>query len=89
VLLALAFVAAVWWVARAARREGLDPDRLTSLGFWAIAGGLIGSKLLLVLRTLPDFITQPSQLWSLSFLEGAGNRRETLPPKRAPESGSG
>jgi phosphatidylglycerol---prolipoprotein diacylglyceryl transferase len=73
VLLALAFVAAMWWLVRAARREGLDHDRLTSLGFWAIAGGLVGSKLLLVLRTLPDFIAQPSQFWSLSFLESAGD----------------
>ena len=73
VLLALAFVAAMWWLVRAARRDGLDPDRLTSLGFWAIAGGILGSKLLLVLRTLPDFISGPSQFWSLSFLESAGD----------------
>lgn len=73
VLLALAFVAAVWWLVREAKREDLDPDRLTSLGFWAIAGGLVGSKLLLVLRTLPEFIAQPSQLWSPSFIESAGD----------------
>jgi phosphatidylglycerol---prolipoprotein diacylglyceryl transferase len=73
VLLALAFVAAMWWLARGVRREGLNPDRLTSLGFWAIAGGGVGSKLLLVLRNLPDFIAQPSRLWSLSFLESAGD----------------
>jgi phosphatidylglycerol:prolipoprotein diacylglycerol transferase len=73
VLLALAFVAAVWWLVKAARRDGLDPDRLMSLGFRAIAGGIVGSKLLMVLRTLPEFLAQPSQLWSLSFLESAGD----------------
>jgi phosphatidylglycerol:prolipoprotein diacylglycerol transferase len=45
-LLALAFLAAMWWVMRGARREGLKPDLLTGLGLWAIVGGIISAKLL-------------------------------------------
>lgn len=73
VLLALAFLVALWWVVRAARRDGLRPDLLMSLGVWAIVGGILGAKLLLVLRTLPEYLAQPSELLSLAFIETAGD----------------
>jgi phosphatidylglycerol:prolipoprotein diacylglycerol transferase len=73
VLLALAFLVALWWVVRAARRDGLRPDLLMSLGVWAIVGGILGAKLLLVLRTLPEYLAQPSELLSLAFVETAGD----------------
>jgi hypothetical protein len=34
-LLASAYVAAFWWLIREGRREGLNVDELSSLGFWA------------------------------------------------------
>lgn len=73
VFLALAFLAAMWWLVQAARRDGLNPDRLMSLSLWAIGGGILGAKLLLVVRSLPEYLAQPSQLWSFSFLESAGD----------------
>lgn len=73
VLLALALLASMWWLMRAARRDDLSPDRLMSLGLWAIAGGILGAKLLPVLRTLPEYLAQPSQLWSMSLIESAGD----------------
>ena len=42
-LLASAYMAAFWWLTREGRREGLDADELASLGFWAIAGAIIGA----------------------------------------------
>jgi len=73
VLFALAVITALWWLVTAARRDGLKPDLLMSLGIWAVMGGILGAKLLLVLRTLPEYLAQPSQLWSLSFIETAGD----------------
>lgn len=73
VLLAAALLAALWWVARAARREGLDPDAAISLGLWTVVGGILGAKALMVLRTLPQYAADPSQLWSLSSLTSAGD----------------
>jgi CubicO group peptidase (beta-lactamase class C family) len=32
VTLAAAYLASLWWLTRSARREGLDPDRVASLG---------------------------------------------------------
>lgn len=71
VLLALAFLAAMWWVVRAARRDGLNPDRLVSLGLWAIAGSILGAKLLLVLRT---------GFTNCESLAGSRRRRSNIAP---------
>lgn len=73
VLLAAAYLTALWWLVRTGRREGLHPDTLTSLGFWAIVGAIVGAKLLMVVRALPDYMSQPSELLSRSFLTSAGD----------------
>src|SRR5262245_31837862 len=73
VLLAAAYGAALWWVVRSAKREGLDGDRVMSLCFWAIGGALLGAKALLVIRTLPQYTADPGLLISKSLLESAGD----------------
>src|ERR1041385_3049767 len=50
VLLAAAYLSALGWVVRGARRTGLDPDVMTSLGFSAIVGALVGAKLMYIVR---------------------------------------
>src|SRR5262245_43317183 len=70
-LLAAAYLSALAWVVRDAKRAGLDPDTLSSLGIWAIVGALIGAKALLLLRSLGD-----SSIGSLdlrSLLTSAGD----------------
>jgi phosphatidylglycerol---prolipoprotein diacylglyceryl transferase len=73
VLLALAYLTSLWWLVRTGRRQGFDPDALTSLGFWAIFGAIVGAKLLMVVRSLPDYLAQPGALFSASFLTSAGD----------------
>jgi phosphatidylglycerol:prolipoprotein diacylglycerol transferase len=73
VLLALAYLAALWWLVRTGRERGFHPDTLTSLGFWAIFGAILGAKLLMVVRALPDYVSQPGELFSRSFLTSAGD----------------
>jgi phosphatidylglycerol:prolipoprotein diacylglycerol transferase len=72
-LLAAAYVTAFWWLLREGRREGLDVDALASLGFWAIAGAIIGAKVLMIVRDLPVYLAAPSNLFSLSVLSSAGD----------------
>jgi phosphatidylglycerol:prolipoprotein diacylglycerol transferase len=64
VLLATAYLSALYWVVRSARRQGLDGDLFMSLGTWAIVGALVGAKALLFLRA-PDE--------SASLLSSAGD----------------
>lgn len=73
VLLAAAYLTALWWLVRTGRREGFHPDTLTSLGFWAIVGAIVGAKGLMVVRALPDYLAQPGELFSVSFLTSAGD----------------
>jgi phosphatidylglycerol:prolipoprotein diacylglycerol transferase len=72
-LLAAAYMAAFAWLMREGRREGLDVDELASLGFWAIAGAIIGAKVLLIVRQLPEYAAAPSEIFSLSVLASAGD----------------
>jgi phosphatidylglycerol---prolipoprotein diacylglyceryl transferase len=73
VLLAAAYVAAYWWLMRTGRREGLDLDALGSLGFWAIVGAIVGAKVLMIVRDLPDYLAAPRELLSSSLLSAAGD----------------
>jgi len=73
VLLAAAYLAAYWWLMREGRRQRLDVDALASLGFWVIAGAILGAKALLILRTLPDYRTAPLGMSAVSVLTSAGD----------------
>ena len=72
-LLALAYLSALGWLVRSARKTDLDPDAVLSLGWWAIVGALVGAKALMVLRSFPDYAQNPSELLSASFLTSAGD----------------
>ncbi len=72
-LLAFAYMTAFWWLIRQGRRNGLDVDLLSSLGFSAIVGAIIGAKTLMILRDLPEYAAAPSELLSLSVITSAGD----------------
>lgn len=71
VLLAAAYLAALLWLVRSARRSKVDPDTVMSLGTWAIAGAIVGAKALLFVRSASDYTGSVSDLWSL--LTSAGD----------------
>jgi phosphatidylglycerol---prolipoprotein diacylglyceryl transferase len=73
VFLAAAFFAALWWMMRSVRREGLNRDLAAGLGLWVIIGSIVGAKALMVVRTLPDYLARPSDLWSLATIQSAGD----------------
>ena len=73
VLLAASYLAALWWLTREGRRQRIDVDALSSLGLWAIGGAIIGAKALLVLRSLPDFLSASGAEFFSSVLASAGD----------------
>jgi phosphatidylglycerol:prolipoprotein diacylglycerol transferase len=73
VFLAAAYFAALWWLLRGARREGLDSERVSALGLWLIIGAIIGAKALMVVRSFQDYLAHPADLWSLATLQSAGD----------------
>src|SRR5262245_17387910 len=72
-LLAMAYAAAFWWLMREGRRKGLESEALSSLGIWAIVGAIVGAKVLMILRDIPDYVATPSQIFSPAVLTSAGD----------------
>ena len=73
VFLAAAYLAALWWLTRGVRREGMNAERATGLGLWIIIGAIAGAKILMILRSLPEYVAHPSDLWSFSTVQSAGD----------------
>ena len=70
VLFALSVVVAWFWFNRRARTLGVDDDQLFNLTFYALLGGIVGAKLLLVLIEWRSYLRNPEQL--LGTLRSAG-----------------
>jgi phosphatidylglycerol:prolipoprotein diacylglycerol transferase len=71
VLLAAAFLAALFVAARLAARDQLPRERVFDLGLWLLLSGIVGSKLLM-LFTEPEYRAAPLRLLSLDFLRSGG-----------------
>jgi phosphatidylglycerol:prolipoprotein diacylglycerol transferase len=69
-ILFIAFVIALWVVARQAERQKMDPAVLTDLGIYALLGGLIGAKLLLIVVDFREYLREPRELKSILFSGG-------------------
>ena len=71
VLLALAFMAALFVSSRLGGRDGLPRERVFDLGLWMLLGGLVGSKLLLMVAE-PEYGANWRNLLSIDFLRSGG-----------------
>ena len=71
VFLAAAFIAALLAASRLAARDGLPRERVFDLGLWMLLGGLVGSKLLLMLAE-PEYGADWHNLISIDFLRSGG-----------------
>lgn len=68
VLVALAFLAAIWWASREMNRRDLNPEILPGLVFRIVLGAVLGARLLYVLIDLPHFLFNPSEI--IAFWNG-------------------
>ena len=66
IFMALGMLLALFVASRLAARDGLSKDRIYDLGLWTLVGGLVGSKILMVLVE-PDV-----QIFTLDFLRSGG-----------------
>lgn len=71
VLMALAFLVALFVASRLAERDGLKRERVFDMGLWMLLAGLLGSKLLLLLAE-SEYRADPWRLISLDFLRSGG-----------------
>src|SRR5438876_2258866 len=71
VVLALAFLGAIFVTVRLAARDGLPREKIYDLCLWMLLSSLIGSKILMFF-TEPEYRDHPLQLLSLDFLRSGG-----------------
>ncbi len=71
VLVAIAFLVALWMTARFAKQRGLNSERVVNLGVYCALAGMLGAKLLMIAMD-PDLRTHPSEIFSLATLQSAG-----------------
>jgi phosphatidylglycerol:prolipoprotein diacylglycerol transferase len=72
VLVAIAFLAALWVAARLGRRSGLRSDLMVNLGIYCALVGMLGAKILMILFDLPYFMEHPGEIFSRTTLQAAG-----------------
>ena len=65
VLLASAYLLALYFAVRRARRFGLDADRVLDLGIYIIIAALVGAKALLFVVDFDHFRQHPEEIWTL------------------------
>jgi len=71
-LLAAAFIAAIWITSRNARRQGVNADSIWNMGLVVIFSALVGSKVLLLFSDYAYYSQNFRELFSLSTLRSTG-----------------
>lgn len=66
IFLAVGMLLALFAASRLAARDGLPKERIYDLGLWVLVGGLVGSKLLMIL------VEPGVQVFTLDFLRSGG-----------------
>ncbi|MFA5073339.1 MAG: prolipoprotein diacylglyceryl transferase [Nitrospirota bacterium] len=67
-MIGIGFLLAMYFIYRNAKKEGLNADRILDMGIYVLIAAIIGSRLLHVLTTLPDYADDPWRV--LAIWEG-------------------
>jgi len=72
VLVAVAFLTALWLAGRLAREAGLNVDAVTNLGIYCALAAIAGAKVMMFLIDIPYYTQHPGEIFSLSTLQAGG-----------------
>jgi len=72
VLVAAAFLAALWMAGRLARQKQLDPEKVTNLGIYCAMSAIAGAKLMMFVVDYRYYAEHPGEIFSLTTLQAAG-----------------
>jgi len=72
VLVALAFLVALWMIASLARRAGLNSDVVVNLGILCGLSAIVGAKIMMFLIDIPYYAAHPGEIFSLASLQAGG-----------------
>ena len=72
VLVAAAFLTALWLAGRLARQAGLNADAVTNLGIYCALSAIAGAKVMMFLVDFRYYAEHPGEILSLSTLRAGG-----------------
>lgn len=72
VLVAAAFLTALWLIGKLGREARLNPDDLTNLGIYCAIAAIGGAKLMMFLIDIPHYVEHPEEIFSLATLQAGG-----------------
>lgn len=72
VLVALAFLAALWMTGKLARRAGLNAETVLNLAIYCAIAAIVGAKLLMFVVEAPYYAEHPGEIFSLTTLQAGG-----------------
>lgn len=72
VLVALAFLVALYVIARLARRASLNSDAVVNLGILCGISAIVGAKIMMFLVDIPYYARNPGEIFSLASLQAGG-----------------
>jgi phosphatidylglycerol:prolipoprotein diacylglycerol transferase len=72
VLVAAAFLVALWVAGKLAARQGLNNDAVTNLGIYCALSALAGAKLMMFIVDIPYYTEHPGEIFSVATLRAGG-----------------
>ena len=72
VLVAIAFLVAIYVIARLARRAGLNSDAVVNLGILCGLSAIVGAKIMMFLVDIPYYVRNPGEIFSMASLQAGG-----------------
>jgi phosphatidylglycerol:prolipoprotein diacylglycerol transferase len=71
VLVAVAFLVALWLTSRLAKEAGMNQEAVVNLGVYCALAGIVGAKLLMIVMD-SSYRSNPAEIFSLATLQSAG-----------------
>jgi len=71
VLVAIAFLTALWMASRFAKEKGMNSEKVVNLGVYCALMGMLGAKLMMIVLD-PELRSHPLEIFSLATLQSAG-----------------
>jgi phosphatidylglycerol---prolipoprotein diacylglyceryl transferase len=72
VLVAIAFLVALYVATRLGKQAGLNTEHVSNLGIYCALMGLLGAKIFMILFDWRHYLNDPGDIFSLSTLQAAG-----------------
>jgi phosphatidylglycerol:prolipoprotein diacylglycerol transferase len=63
-MIASAFMVAIWLASREAKKRGLDPDRISDMAFYALIAGMVGSRIHFIIVNWKDYARDPAAIFA-------------------------